>query len=147
MDDTPSKRDIIADQRYFHLILLREIQNYSLSDYWIHIGDTIPVFEESPKGQATVVLEHRRLISDVLYSRGSLLNDLSASNDGRPPYYFLVITICFVLISSLALGVVTVPCGTIITPVSSCNLRIWPSVKIGVLYELISMVSVLFRYE
>ena len=44
---------ILVDQRYFHLVLLREIRKYSLSDYWTHIGNTSPVLDESPTEQTS----------------------------------------------------------------------------------------------
>ena len=88
MSDAMLNRDILVDQRYFHLVLLRETRMYPLPDYWAHVGNTSRVLEESHAKQTSVILEHRRLESSVLYSRGSLVSSLSASNDGRPPYHY-----------------------------------------------------------
>jgi hypothetical protein len=80
-------KSLNLDQRYFHFIALRDISGYKLSDYWNQLGNIRT--KKSPYiYEQDFEIQHRQLESDYPYTRGQLLEAVSVSGDGSPPYLY-----------------------------------------------------------
>lgn len=80
--------DLLADQRYYHSIALRDIDNYSLACYWGQLRNVDTSNQRSDLAYPDFEIQHRRLRSDFPYPRGKLLEAVSASGDGSSPYLY-----------------------------------------------------------
>lgn len=80
--------ELLLDQRHFHSIVLRDTGGYSLTEYWKQLGNTVMGRQMDEITYPDFEIEHRRLRDNFPYPRGKLLEIVSASHDGSPPYFY-----------------------------------------------------------
>ena len=81
------KFDLLVDQRYYHFIALRVTDSYRLTEYWNQLENVTTVDGNmSDLTYSDLEIQHRRLRSHTPYTRGNLLETVSAAEDGMPPY-------------------------------------------------------------
>jgi hypothetical protein len=79
----------LTDQRYYHFVALRDNGRYSLPVYWRQIGDVAPLSgEQRDVSTSTSEVQHRQLKLPKPYARGGVLQAISKSKDGSPPYLY-----------------------------------------------------------
>jgi len=86
---TTNRRDTnIADQRYYHFVLLREIQDFSLKSYWQSVGDVVTTAKSESWVTGPYPVQHRKLRADIPFARGAVAELLSEKGQGRPPFLY-----------------------------------------------------------
>lgn len=81
------KFDLLVEQRYYHFIALHVTGSYSLTDYWSQLHEfTTTSSKMSELTYSDLEIQHRRLRSDIPYTRGKLLETVSISGNGLAPY-------------------------------------------------------------
>ncbi len=80
--------ELKLDQRHFHSVVLRDTGGYSISEYWRQLGNTVAGCQMDKVPHPDFEIQHRRLRDNFPYPRGKLLEIVSASHDGSPPYFY-----------------------------------------------------------
>lgn len=88
MSEQSHGKEILLDQRYFHSIVLRDTGGYSLAKYWKQLGNTVMGRKIDQTQYPDLEIEHRRLRDNFPYPHGKLLEIVSASHNGTPPYLY-----------------------------------------------------------
>jgi hypothetical protein len=88
MADSDSGLHSIADQRYYHFILLRDSGAFSLRAYWTRVGDIMQPGRTASSVGEKLAVQHRKLRSNMAFARGVVSNTLSETGTGRAPYYY-----------------------------------------------------------
>ena len=84
-----NRREVnVADQRYYHFVLLREIQDFSLKSYWRSVGDVVTTAKSESLAADPYPFQHRKLRSDIAFARGAVAELLSEKGQGRPPFLY-----------------------------------------------------------
>jgi hypothetical protein len=84
-----NQRDIkVADQRYYHFVLLREIQEFSLKSYWRSVGDVVTTTKSESWASDPYPIQHRKLRNAIAFARGAVAELLSERGQGRPPFLY-----------------------------------------------------------
>lgn len=78
----------IADQRYYHFVVLRDGGGFSLPAYWKRIGNVLEPTRSAAFSEDRFVVQHRKLRSAKAFARGVVSQALSEHGEGRPPYLY-----------------------------------------------------------
>lgn len=84
-----------ADQRYYHFIIFRLLENYdySLADYWKQFQKDIVPDTYSEITHEGFEVQHQQIKSKIPYARGRIVEQISAKGNGMPPYYYDIFAI------------------------------------------------------
>lgn len=79
----------LIDQRYFHFIVLRKLGDRILTNYLSNIGKSITIERQDFNlANLNFDIQHNQVTSDIPYTRGLVLENVSTSKDGMPPYNY-----------------------------------------------------------
>lgn len=78
----------IADQRYYHFVVLRDGGAFSLATYWKRLGDVVAPAHPADYASGTALVQHRKLRSSKVFARGVVAETLSERGQGRPPFLY-----------------------------------------------------------
>ncbi len=85
----PVSFKLLVDQRHFHFIILRDIGGYTLNSYWTQAADAGALSKQADDiNYPEFEIQHRELRTNTAYPRGRLLETVSLSKDGSPPYLY-----------------------------------------------------------
>ena len=88
MSATNQSKFYVADQRYYHFVVLREIHNFTLKSYWRSVGDVSLTARSEDGTDDQYHIQHRKLRSSMSFARGAVAERLSEKGEGRPPYLY-----------------------------------------------------------
>ncbi len=78
----------IADQRYYHFVVLRDRERFSLATFWRGVGDVLEPIHSAAFSEQKCIVQHRKLRSAKSFARGAVAGTLSEKGQGRPPYLY-----------------------------------------------------------
>jgi hypothetical protein len=81
----------LADQRYYHFVVIEEQKGLSLGAYWRKVGDLREPARSLSFTDGDFVVQHRKLRSRRGYARGAVGEKLSEKGDGKPPFLYDVV--------------------------------------------------------
>jgi hypothetical protein len=78
--------EMITHQRYFNFIIFSVNRSFELQSFW----DNINISSSGKKNFSfsDFEIQYRRYQSNIAYSRGNLINEISLAKDGTPPYAY-----------------------------------------------------------
>jgi hypothetical protein len=85
--DRASASPAVADQRYYHFVVVRETKHFGLDTYWRLVGDIVtPGYDASTGGQYPI--EHKKLRLATGFARGAVAAMLSETNQVGSAYLY-----------------------------------------------------------
>jgi hypothetical protein len=88
MPDKPFGLNSLADQRYYHFIVLRGEDEVNIAGLWRRLGDVQRAPRPVEFRSDVCEIHHRKARSDNAYARGAVSRLLSEKGNGEPPFFY-----------------------------------------------------------
>lgn len=89
MENVAYDIDLSLDQRYYFFVLLSSTNNYNLDQFWSEVGNLFDVEDKSVLiDDDDIQVSIRKIITEEVFSRGFVQQNLSFAGNTMPPYRY-----------------------------------------------------------